>query len=84
MLKTCEGLYRDGVVVLDEQPEGLDPGKVLVTFLPADNTTKIAQDKINVLDQALNQARSLFKHIPASRVLSDELIAERRKEASDE
>jgi hypothetical protein len=34
MLKTVEGIYREGHVELSERPEGIEEAKVLVTFLP--------------------------------------------------
>lgn len=33
MLTTIEGTYRDGQITLQETPEGVTDGKVLVTFL---------------------------------------------------
>ncbi len=35
MLKTVEGIFRNGKVELLETPEDLQEGKVYVTFLPA-------------------------------------------------
>jgi hypothetical protein len=37
MLKTIEGIYRDGKIDLAESPEGVNGAKVIVTFLPPDN-----------------------------------------------
>lgn len=34
MLKTVEGIYREGAVELLEKPEGLREARVIVTFLP--------------------------------------------------
>ena len=34
MLKSVEGIYRDGKVELWETPEDLDEARVIVTFLP--------------------------------------------------
>jgi hypothetical protein len=38
MLKTVEGFYRAGMVELAERPAGIQESKVLVTFLPQDET----------------------------------------------
>lgn len=35
MLKSVEGIYRDGRVELLEMPEGIDEARVIVTFIPA-------------------------------------------------
>ena len=37
MLKSVEGIYRDGRVELLETPEGIDEARVIITFLPAGN-----------------------------------------------
>jgi hypothetical protein len=34
MLKSVEGIYRDGKVELLETPDGLEEARVIVTFLP--------------------------------------------------
>jgi hypothetical protein len=34
LLKTVEGIYKDGEVELLERPEGLQEARVIVTFLP--------------------------------------------------
>jgi|GEM_PF-1641633 hypothetical protein len=33
MLTTVEGVHKNGVIPLDEKPEGKKKGKVIVTFL---------------------------------------------------
>lgn len=35
MLKSVEGIYRDGKIELLEEPGDLDEARVIVTFLPA-------------------------------------------------
>ncbi|MEN3336030.1 MAG: hypothetical protein V7641_5395 [Blastocatellia bacterium] len=35
MLKSVEGIYRDGRVELLETPEGIDEARVIITFLSA-------------------------------------------------
>ncbi len=35
MLKSVEGVYRDGKVELFETPDDLEEARVIVTFLPA-------------------------------------------------
>ena len=37
MLKSVEGIYRDGRVELLEMPEGIGEARVIVTFIPAGN-----------------------------------------------
>jgi hypothetical protein len=34
MLKSVEGIYRDGRIELLEMPEGIDEARVIITFLP--------------------------------------------------
>ena len=34
MLKSVEGIYRDGKIELVEMPEGIDEARVIVTFMP--------------------------------------------------
>jgi hypothetical protein len=35
MLKSVEGIYRDGRIELLETPDGIDEARVIVTFIPA-------------------------------------------------
>ncbi len=63
MLKTCEGSYHGGVVVLKEQPEGLNSGPVLVTFLPSGDVISSDSGVADGLGQAIEEARSLFRAI---------------------
>ena len=84
MLRTCEGSYRGGVVLLKEQPGNLTEGPVLVTFLSSPELSTENARQTRKVREAVREVQSLFKHIPNSRVLSDELIAERRAEARNE
>ncbi|HKH48428.1 MAG TPA: hypothetical protein VKM72_27515 [Thermoanaerobaculia bacterium] len=43
MLKTVEGIYKDGEVVLLERPEDLREARVIVTFLPVPDAAKLAE-----------------------------------------
>lgn len=36
MLKSVEGIYRDGKIELEETPDGVTHARVIVTFLPKD------------------------------------------------
>jgi len=35
MLKSVEGIYRDGKIELLEEPDGVNEARVIITFLPA-------------------------------------------------
>lgn len=43
LLKTVEGIYKDGEVVLLERPEDLREARVIVTFLPIPDVAKLAE-----------------------------------------
>lgn len=45
MLTTVNGVYEDGIVLLDEKPKGKEKAKVIVTFLE-DNIQKIDNNKV--------------------------------------
>ena len=43
VLKTVEGIYKDGEVELLEKPEDLREARVIVTFLPEPDTKTVAE-----------------------------------------
>jgi hypothetical protein len=43
VLKTVEGIYKDGKVVLLERPEDLSEARVIVTFLPGTDAAKTGE-----------------------------------------
>jgi hypothetical protein len=45
MLTTVKGVYEDGVILLDEKPEGKKRAKVIVTFLE-DSISKNEDNKV--------------------------------------
>lgn len=50
MLKTVEGIYRDGAVELLEKPQDLREARVIVTFLPEqDAATRAEQARRRML-----------------------------------
>ena len=52
MLKTVEGIYRDGAVELLEKPEDLREARVIVTFLPEQDTaTRVEQARQRMLSR---------------------------------
>lgn len=57
MLKSVEGIYRDGKVELLESPEGIDEAKVIVTFLPARNAVNLRERGIDEEQAADLRAR---------------------------
>lgn len=67
MLKTVEGIYRNGQIELSELPQGVsDSAQVLVTFLDPGklDATKLCQligqlDAISGIQQGFNEVRSL-------------------------
>lgn len=54
MLKTVEGIYREGHVELSERPEGIEEAKVLVTFLPQ---SQAASDRQALRERAFARMR---------------------------
>lgn len=47
MLTTVQGVYEDGVILLDEKPKGKKRAKVIVTFLE-DSTPKNEDNKVTL------------------------------------
>lgn len=50
MLKSVEGVYRDGRVELLETPDGIDHARVIVTFLPA--------GKVDLRDRGIDESQA--------------------------
>lgn len=47
MLKSVEGIFRNGKVELLEAPTGVEEARVVVTFLPADAPVELAERGID-------------------------------------
>lgn len=50
MLKSVEGIYREGRIELTETPEGIDEARVIVTFLPA--------GKVDLRERGIDEAQA--------------------------
>ena len=57
MLKTVEGIYRDGKVELLETPPEVDPSRVIVTFLPRNGVVDLRDRGIDEAQAADLRAR---------------------------
>jgi hypothetical protein len=57
MLRSVEGIYRDGKVELLETPQDLEEARVIVTFLPAPGSVDLAARGINEEQAAELRAR---------------------------
>lgn len=57
MLKSVEGVYRDGKVELLETPGDLGEARVIVTFLPAPGSVDLAAQGIGTAQAAELRAR---------------------------
>ena len=57
MLKTVEGIYRDGKVELLETPPEVDPSRVIVTFLPPGGVVDLRDRGIDEAQAADLRAR---------------------------
>ena len=57
MLKTVEGIYQDGRVVLAELPDDLEEAQVIVTFLPKSGKHQLSTYGIDETQAADLRAR---------------------------
>ncbi len=81
MYQTFEALYVDGEIKLKEVPPNIKQAKVLVTFLEENEQEQFSNSPKH---EILQELRNTFSNIPNERSLTDQLIADRRREASIE
>ena len=55
LLKSVEGIYKDGKVELLEQPEALTETRVIVTFLPENESNT---GTVNLRERGIDQAQA--------------------------
>lgn len=74
MLQAIEGIYKDGKIELTERPQGISEGRVIVTFLSTQSSSKNTQFMTFGMFSGANQStEDDFKLAEFSGDIEDEL-----------
>jgi hypothetical protein len=56
MLKSIEGVYKNGRVELLDEPAGIDEARVIVTFLPAAASEPLASGEVDLRSRGISES----------------------------